>query len=303
MKRDLLSVANLSVDQFHGLLDLTAVLQKGGESLRLQGQTIALLFQKPSLRTKMSFAVAMTQLGGTAIYLASDEVGLGKRESVEDVARVLSRFVEGIVFRAFDHRDVEAMARAATVPVVNALSDAEHPCQTLADLYTVRQKKGGLKGRVMAYVGDGNNVAASLAFGAAMSGMVMRIASPNGYELPKPVLAQAQASAARTGSSVEQMGNPSLAVKNADVVYTDVWTSMGEEQETEKRRVIFKSYQVSDELFALAEPDAIFMHPLPAHRNEEVAPAVLEHPRSVVFDQAENRLHVQKAVLLDLLGR
>ena len=302
MKQDLVSLADITVGHFHRLLDESARLAKGGHARLLEGKSVALLFQKPSLRTKMSFSVAMTQLGGNAIYLAPEEVGLGKRETPEDVARVLSRFVQGIVFRAFDHRDVEVMAKYASVPVINALSDVEHPCQALADIYTAQQHLGVLRGKTIAFIGDGNNVAASLAFGAAMAGACFRIASPLGYELPREVLARARSLGSACGATAEQMVDPWMAVKRADVVYTDVWTSMGQERETALRQQAFRSYQVTEELFALANPDAIFMHPLPAHRNEEVTPAMVDHPRSVVFDQAENRLHVQKALLVDLLG-
>lgn len=301
MKKDVVSVADLSPERFRRLLKLSAALQKEGPSQRLSGQVVALLFQKPSLRTKVSFSIAMTQLGGNSVYLAPEEVGLGKRESIEDVARVLSRFVQAIVFRAFNHRDVELMAQHASVPVINALSDAEHPCQALADLFTIEQKKGDLKGQVISFIGDGNNVAASLALGAAMMGSHFRIASPLGYELPKPVLARARALAEFSGGSVSQMVDPWTAVKMADVVYTDTWTSMGQEAETESRRLAFKSYQVNDELFSLAQADALFMHPLPAHRDQEVTSGVMDNPRSAIFDEAENRLHVQKALLVDLL--
>jgi ornithine carbamoyltransferase len=245
----------------------------------------------------------MTQLGGAAVYLAPEEIGLGKRESVEDVARVLSHLVQAIVFRAFSHEDVAKMAKSATVPVINALSDAEHPCQAMADLFTVQERRGTLRGQVITFVGDGNNVAASLAIGSAMSGASFRIASPSGYELPRPILDRATALAQSSGASVEQLVDPWTAVKGADVVYTDVWTSMGQEAETQMRRKAFQQYTVTEQLFGLAKPDALFMHPLPAHRDEEVTSAVLEHPRSVIFEQAENRLHVQRALLLRLLAK
>lgn len=302
MKRHLLSVADLSSKQVLRILDQASALRKEGAGAPLRGRSVALLFQKPSLRTKVSFSVAVAELGGTAIYLGPEEVGLGKREAPQDVARVLSRMVQAIVFRAMDHRDVETVAKNSSVPVINALSDVEHPCQALADLYTIQQRRGALPGQVVTFVGDGNNVAVSLAFACALTGARFRIASPPGYELPRPLLDQARRMAAQTGGTIDQTADPWISVKNADVVYTDVWTSMGQERETEQRRVAFKSYQVTEELFSLAKPDAIFMHPLPAHRGEEVSSAVLEHSRSAVFEQAENRLHVQKALLLDLVG-
>ena len=298
MKRDFVSIADLSPKELAALLEKAAALKKRRVSRALQGKKLAMIFQKPSLRTRVSFEIAMTETGGHALYLSPDEVGMGKREPPEDVARVLSRYVDGIVARTFAHRDIEALARHATVPVVNALSDAEHPCQAMADLLTVRERKGTVQGKVIAFVGDGNNVANSLLLGSAMLGACFRIASPQGYQVRGDVLGRAKA----FSGAVESYDDPAQAVGGADVVYTDVWTSMGQEQEMERRRRAFAPYQVTPQLLALARPDAVFMHPLPAHRGEEVAPGMLEHPASVVFDQAENRLHAQKALLLDLLG-
>jgi len=268
----------------------------------LAGKALALLFEKPSLRTRVSFDMAMHHLGGHCLYLSPQEVGLGQREPVKDVARVLSRYVDGIAARTFAHETVEELARWAQVPVINALSDGEHPCQALADLLTVEEKLGGLAGVTLAFIGDGNNVARSLCLGAALTGMRFRIASPAGYELPTALVERAQEYAAASGGSVSCPRQPAEAVAGADIVYTDVWASMGQEREAEERRHAFAGYQVTAELMALASPKALFMHDLPAHRGEEVAEAVIEGPQSVVFDQAENRLHAQKAVLALILG-
>lgn len=303
MKRDLVSLADLSTDDLHAILKKASHLKASHRhGHELAGKNLALLFQKPSLRTKVSFDIAMTQLGGHSVYMAPDEVGMGNREATEDVARVLSRYVDAIAARTFSHREIEVLAAHASVPVVNALSNAEHPCQALADLMAIQEKKGTLKGQIIAYVGDGNNVAASLALGAAMTGAHYRIASPQGYGLPATVIARASACARASGATLQELRRPEDAVHGADVVYTDVWASMGQENEAEQRRIHFASYQVTLDLLAQAKSDAIFLHPLPAHRGEEVAPGVLEHRQSAVYDQAENRLHVQKALLLFLLA-
>jgi ornithine carbamoyltransferase len=277
-------------------------LKDAGRTDTLAGPTLALVFEKPSLRTRVSFDVAMRHLGGDCIYLSPPEVGLGERETPADVARVLSRYVDGIAARTFAQKTVSELAEHADVPVINALSDEEHPCQALADLLTVREKKGGLRGVTLAYIGDGNNVANSLALAGGMSGMHVRFASPQGYEVTNDFLTQAESSAAQSGGSIKQLNDPSEAAANADVVYTDVWASMGREDEASARREAFAGYAVDARLMSLARPDAIFMHDLPAHRGEEVAADVIDGPQSVVFDQAENRLHAQKAVLALLLG-
>ncbi len=306
--RDVISIADLSAEEL-ALLLRTALALKGQRlevgalgRAPLQGKTLALVFEKPSLRTRVSFDVAMRQLGGDCIYLSPPEVGLGEREPVADVARVLSRYVDGIAARTFEHATVAALARYAEVPVINALSDGEHPCQALADLQTVMERKGRLAGVTLTFVGDANNVARSLCLGAAMSGMHFRIASPAGYELPASLVAQAQELARASGGSVTLVREPREAVSEADVVYTDVWASMGQEREAAVRREEFAGYQVDAELMALAKGDAIFMHDLPAHRGEEVAEEVIEGAQSVVFDQAENRMHAQKALLALILG-
>jgi ornithine carbamoyltransferase len=260
------------------------------------------MFQKPSLRTRVSFELAMRQLGGQTVYLSPAEVGLGERESVADVARVLSRYVDALAVRTFSHQTLEALASYASVPVINALSDREHPCQALADLLTVCEKKGELAGLTMAYVGDGNNVARSLMLAAALSGMKFRIATPPAYAIDDETFNLAQNTAMGTGAEVFRTDDPHQAVTDADIVYTDVWTSMGQEAEAKARRKAFARYQVDAELLSLAREDAILMHPLPAHHGEEVAAGILDSPASVVFDQAENRLHLQKALLAALLG-
>ncbi len=301
-KRNLLSIADLAPEEIMRLLDRTLELKRGAQSHCLAGKSVAMLFEKPSLRTRVSFDVAVHTLGGHAICLGRDEVGLGSREGVSDVARVLSRYVEAIVARTYAHQTLESLASYATIPVINALSDVEHPCQALGDLVTIKERAGNLKGLTIAFVGDGNNVAASLALGAASVGANFVIASPPGYELPEAITRRASTLAASHGATLCQVVSSKDAVRRADVVYTDVWVSMGQEAQGDQRRADFQGYQVSPKLLALAKPNAAFMHPLPAHHNEEVAEGMLEHPQSVVFDQAENRLHVQKAVLEFLLG-
>ena len=292
--KNLLSIADLESGDIQGLIDSAIKLKQGGKKPLLEGRILALMFEKPSLRTRVSFDVAMKQLGGDAIYLSQAEVGLGQREPISDVARVLSRYVDGIVARTFAHSSVELLAKHASIPVINGLSDEEHPCQVLSDLLTIYEKKGRLEGLTLAYIGDANNVANSLLLATSIMGIDFRIASPKGYEPKGKILAQAR--------KTHFTQDPKEAVENADVVYTDVWTSMGQEAEAEKRKAAFSSYQVDRELLALAKKDAIFMHPLPAHHGEEIAEGLLDLPQSVVFDQAENRLHMQKAILVKLLG-
>ncbi len=296
-KRDFLSITDLSPEEVHDLLRRAKDLKSGTQSASLEGKTVALLFEKPSLRTRVSFDVAVHQLGGHALYLAKDEVGLAGREAVSDVARVLSRYVDVIVARTYAHETLEVLAAYSSIPVINALSDVEHPCQALGDLLTMQEKIGRLEGLNIAVIGDGNNVAASLALGAASMGVNLVIASPPGYELPKHVLHQAESLAGKNGATIRQVTRPEEAAKEADVVYTDVWISMGQEEEAEQRRRDFQGYQINPSLMEIARPGAIFMHPLPAHRGEEVSNEMLDHPQAVVFDQAENRLHAQKAVL------
>ena len=289
---DLISIADLDFEDIQRLINCATRL-KGERSASLDGKVLALIFEKPSLRTRVSFDVAMKQLGGDAIYLSPAEVGLGQREPISDMARVLSRYVDGIVARTFSHQSVELLAQYSSVPVINGLSDEEHPCQVLSDLLTIYEKKGGLEGLKIAYVGDANNVANSLLLATSIMGIDFIMATPPGYK-PKPRWRQ-------KAPRAHYARDPKVAVANADVVYTDVWTSMGQEAEAEHRRAVFSDYQVNSELLALAKSDAIFMHPLPAHHGEEIADGLLDLPQSVVFDQAENRLHIQKAIMLELL--
>jgi len=300
--KDLLSISDLSSEEIRLLISDAVEMKTKGWLSMLNGKTLALIFEKPSLRTRVSFEVAMRQLGGESLYLSPAEVGLGKRESVPDVARVLSRYVDIIVSRTFSHQTLELLADSASVPVINALSDLEHPCQALADLLTIYEKKGELEGLTVAFVGDGNNVANSLLLAAVLAGMNFRIASPPGYRIEEKVLSLAQGYALGSGAEIYLTEEAESAVKGADVVYTDVWTSMGQEAEAEQRCQAFARYQVNSELLSLAKGDAILMHPLPAHRGDEVAEEALDSHKSVIFDQAENRMHIQKALLAQVLG-
>ncbi|MFC2056312.1 ornithine carbamoyltransferase [Chloroflexota bacterium] len=300
--KDFLSISDLSGDDFHSLISDAIDSKDKGWLSSLERKTLAILFEKPSLRTRVSFEVAMRQLGGETIYLSPAEVGLGERESVPDVARVLGRYVDAIAARTFSHQTLEILASYSGVPVINALSDLEHPCQALADFLTIYEKKGELSGLTLAFVGDGNNVAHSLLLAASLTGMNFRIASPAGYAVQETILNLAQEYALATGTKILCTEEPQLAVSESDVVYTDVWTSMGQEAEAQERRHLFGNYRVDSELLSLAKEDAIFMHPLPAHRGEEVTEDILDNPQSVVVDQAENRLHAQKALLAQMLG-
>ena len=304
--KDFLSVLDLRPDEFDRVLDLAATLKRGradGETgpQTLAGKHIALLFEKPSLRTRSTFVIAVRELGGEIIEPPAD-VAFGGRESVEDVARNLERWVAGAVVRTFAQERLEVFAKAAArMRVVNALTDEEHPCQALADIMTLGERLGPLPGRTLAFVGDGNNVAASLAHACSMAGMHLKVASPTGFELPVAAVDAATA-VARQGATVTVLNDPLEAVRNADAVYTDAWASMGQEAEAEAREQAFQSYQVNEELMAKARPDALFMHCLPAHRGQEVTDEVIDSAQSVVFDQSENRLHAQKALLALLMG-
>jgi ornithine carbamoyltransferase len=295
--KDLVSIADLASDDIRNLIESAIELKQWSTKPLLERKALALIFEKPSLRTRVSFDVAMNQLGGHALMLSPAEVGLGEREPIADVARVLSRYVDGIVARTFAHQSVALLAKYATVPVINGLSDEEHPCQVLSDLLTIHEKRGGLGGLTIAYLGDANNVANSLLLVCSLMGIEFRIACPKEYGPKQKVLAQAQ----KSGWQVTWTMDPKEAVKDSDVIYTDVWASMGQEAEAEHRRASFARYQVDQELLSLAKRDAIFMHPLPAHHGEEIAEGLLESPQSVVFDQVENRLHMQKAILVKLL--
>jgi ornithine carbamoyltransferase len=302
-KKDLLSIADLSPADIEKIIASALKMKRWKAPQSLSGKTLVLLFEKPSLRTRVSFEVAIHQLGGFPLYLSPDEVGLGKREQIADVARVLSRYVHCIIGRTFAHQTLQALASHSTVPVINALSDSEHPCQALADIMTIREKKGQLRGLNLAFIGDGNNVANSLLLAAAQVGINSCIASPPGYAVKDEILHMAKGLASHSGSQIALTDKPEQAVKNADVVYTDVWTSMGQEVESAIRRKAFAQYQVDIRLLSLAKKDAIFMHPLPAHHGEEVAEGIIDSPQSVVFDQAENRLHLQKALLHEMLRK
>ncbi len=302
--RNFISMADLSAVETNDLIKFAIKNKKEKKQPAvLAGKNLALLFEKPSLRTRVSFEVAINQLGGNCIYLSPDEVGLGKREPVEDVASVLGRFVDCIIARTFAHSSVVTLADQSGVPVINALDDEEHPCQALADILTIFEKKGKFKGIKLAYVGDGNNVANSLLIACAQAGIEVCLASPIGYEVNDEYLRIADDFSKTSGSMITLTEKPADAVAGADVIYTDVWTSMGQEKESEQRRIIFKDYQVNEALIGMAKKDVIFMHPLPAHPGEETVKGILRHPASVVFDQAENRLHAQRALLIELLGK
>jgi ornithine carbamoyltransferase len=306
--RDFLAAADLSAAELGALLDEAAALKHEWATQRaharqpLAGKTVALLFQKPSLRTRVSFELAAQQLGGSSLYLADGDVGVGRRESAADVARTLERWVDALVARTFQHELVEDLAEAMTAPVVNALTDREHPCQALADLLTLREHFGRLRGLVVAFVGEGNNVFASLAIAGATLGVEVRLAHPPGYGPDLGTLALARGTALRHGGRVSLTHDPRTAVTGAHAVYADTWVSMGDEAEALERRRTFANYRVDADLMARAGPEAAFLHCLPAHRGEEVTDEVIDGPQSAVFDQAENRLHVQKALLAGLLG-
>lgn len=304
MKR-LVSLSDCSSAQMAALLALAGRLKRRrtGQGRELAGKLLALVFQKPSMRTRVSFEAAMTRLGGSCIYLGPDEIGLGSREPVKDVARVLSRYVDGIVVRTFAHDDVLEMARYATVPVINGLSDRSHPCQALSDLLTMRERCGRLQGLRLGYIGDGNNVLYSLLHGCSRCGVSITAAVPRGYEPDPEAVAAARREAARVGASVTVTHQPEAAARDSDVLYADVWTSMGQEEEAARRRAAFAAFQLNARLVALAKPRCIVLHCLPAHRGEEITDGVIEGPRSAVFDQAENRLYMAEAVLVTLLAR
>ena len=303
--RHFLTLADLTPAELQEILDLAVQLKTewkaGGNPPLLGGKVLGMIFQKPSLRTRVSFDMAMLHLGGHALYLSPNEIQLGKRESTADVARVLARYVHVIMARVFDHADVVELAKWSTVPVINGLSNYSHPCQGVADFLTILEHKGTLKGRKLAYLGDSNNVTHSLIFGATKLGMDFALGAPAGYSLRPDVLALAEQFAAESGSRISISTDPRAAIQGADVVYTDTWTSMGQEAEAEKRRKIFPPYQVNPALLAYARPDAIVMHCLPAHRGDEITDEVADGPQSVIFDQAENRMHAQKAILLWVL--
>jgi len=303
MKKDFLSIADWSTEELYQLIDLSKNIKANPEDYRqsLQGKSVATIFEKQSLRTHVTFDVGIYQLGAHAIYLTQADISLGKRESVFDTGKNLERWVDGVVVRTYAHKTCSDLAKAMKIPVINALTDFEHPCQALGDFLTVHEKMWSFSGKKFVFVGDGNNVCHSLMLFAAKVGMGFVANTPKGYEPDKNVFKTASVLAKKMGSTMEIIVDPKEAVKGADVIYTDVWTSMGQETEKEERTKIFKPYQVNKKLFSLANPDAIFMHCLPAHRGEEVTDEVIDSKNSVVFDEAENRLHTQKAVMLTLM--
>jgi len=301
--KDFLSIRDFTPFQIRELLDLAADIKASPKTYAesLKGKSLAMIFEKPSLRTRVTFDVGIQQLGGFSIYLSPAEINLGKRESVYDIARNLERMVQGIMIRTFAHEIVERMAEYAAIPVINGLTDFSHPCQAMADYLTIREVKGRISGLKVAFVGDGNNVAHSLMFAGAQLGARVWVATPAGYEPSDQAQAWARGRGAQTGATLTLTNDPGEAAFDADVIYTDVWASMGQEGEAEKRDRIFRPFQVNSELFANAKGDAIFLHCLPAHRGCEVTDQVIDSPHSVVFQQAENRLHVQKAIMLELM--
>ncbi len=306
MKRDLRAISDLTTKDIEAILKHTAVLKKaqrqGKARTTLKGKSLGMIFEKSSTRTRVSFEVGMFQLGGQALFLSSSDLQIGRGEPISDTAHTLSRYLDGIMIRTFAQSMVDELAKHASIPVINGLSDLHHPCQALADLFTVREKKGRLKGLKLAYVGDGNNVANSLIEACVRVGMHISIACPHGYEPDAGVLREAKREAERTGSRLSIGNDPLKAVKDADAVYTDVWASMGQEAEHALRLRVFKEYQVNAKLINAANPGAIVMHCLPAHRGEEITADVIDGPQSIIFNQAENRLHTQKAVLEMLLA-
>jgi ornithine carbamoyltransferase len=303
MQRHFISIHDLAASDVEAIFDLTASLKREPERYRqsLAGKSLAMIFEKSSTRTRVSFEVGMTQLGGHALFLSARDIQLGRGEPISDTAQVLSRYVDVIMARTFAHQTVVDLARYGTVPVINGLTDDLHPCQGMADYFTLREVFGELKGRKIAYVGDGNNVAHSLMFGAAKVGMDVAIATPEGYECKPHYLELARQDAAAAGVTLTTTHDPREAVSGASAVYTDVWASMGQEEEAEKRRQAFAGWTIDNALMGNAKPDAVFLHCLPAHRGEEVAAEVIDGPQSRIFDEAENRLHVQKAIMLWLM--
>ena len=304
--KDFIAISDYSAAEIQDLLDLAVRLKKqhqtGGNPPLLKGKVLAMIFQKPSLRTRVSFDMAMRHLGGDALYLSPAEIGLGKRESIADVARVLSGYVEALMARVFEHEHVVELARWSGVPVINGLSDFNHPCQGMADALTIQEKFGSLKGLNVTFIGDGNNVAVSLLHVCALLGANFTLASPAGYDLKPKALEIGIQLADQSHSQIRLMRDPHAAVKDAHVIYTDTWTSMGQEEETRIREQVFPPYQVNAGLVAEADKDVIVMHCLPAHRNQELTDEVADGPHSAIFPQAHNRLHAQKAILARLLG-
>jgi len=304
VKKDFLVIMDMTTDDIHETFRLARELKektkKGKKHALLEGQTLAMIFQKPSARTRVSFEVGMFQLGGHALYLAPTDIGLGKRESVADVARVLSRYNHGIMARVFGHDVVEALGRHASIPIINGLSDLVHPCQVMGDMLTILEHRGRFDGLKLAYVGDGNNLANSWINMASRIPMQLNLAVPQGYDPDETTLAKGREAGI---SEINLLRDPKEAVKGVDFIYTDVWASMGQEKEAEKRKKVFKDYQVNEALVAEAKPDVKVLHCLPAHRGYEITDGVMDGPHSIVFDEAENRLHIQKAIMVRLMRR
>jgi len=305
MEKDFLSIHDLSLYEFSQMLDLTAEMKKRPEKHHkdLEHKILAMIFQKPSLRTRMTFEAGMLQLGGEAIYLAPSDIQMGSREGAYDIGKNLERWIDGIMIRTFGHQIAVDLAQSTRIPVINALTDLSHPCQGMADFFTLREHKGGLADLKLAYLGDGNNVCHSLLLAAARAGTKMAVGTPPGYEPSPKTVQMAREDGKETGFEVTLTNDPAAAASGADAVYTDVWASMGQESEKEKRAAIFAPYQVNARLMSHAKKDAVFMHCLPAHRGDEVTDDVIDAPNSIVYDQAENRLHIQKVILALLMGK
>lgn len=305
MKKDLITISDLKVADIEEIFSLTEKLKKklSGLDEPLKGKSLALIFQKPSNRTRVSFEVGMHQLGGDIIYLSPEDIKLGIRESSKDIAKVLSRYLDGIVARTFYHKDIVDLAEFSSIPVINGLSDMHHPCQALADIFTIKEKLGKLKDINLSYIGDGNNVLNSLLQAVSILGMTLNIATPKKYEPDKNIFKEAIKLSKKSGAKIKLVNEPKIIAKGADVIYTDVWTSMGQEKEAKIRKKAFKGFQVNDSLLRFASKEVFVMHCLPAHRNEEITDSVMDGKHSIVFDQAENRLHVQKAILMILMGK
>ncbi|MGE5810663.1 MAG: ornithine carbamoyltransferase [Ignavibacteria bacterium] len=304
--KSLISINDLSFEEINRIFELSRELKdkqkKNIAHKILEGKTLGMIFSKPSTRTRVSFETGIYQLGGIGMYFGPTDLQLKKSENIHDTAKVLSRYLDGIMIRTFDHQDVLDLARHASIPVINGLTDLLHPCQVLADLFTILEKKGRLRGLKLAYVGDGNNMAHSLLYGCSKVGMHISIAAPSGYKPIEQIVNNAVKNSGESGSRIEVIEDPLEAVKDADIIYTDVWASMGQESQAEERKKKFINYQVNRKLIALAKKDYIFMHCLPAHRGDEVTDEVIDSPNSVVFDEAENRLHVQKAIMVLLMS-
>ena len=295
--KDFLSIADLPMNHVNDLINIGCSSKTNPNQNILNKKNLVLLFEKPSLRTRVSFEIGIRQFGGECIYLNKEDVGMNSRENADDIAKVLDRWADGIIARVFQHSTLITLSENTSIPVINALSDQEHPCQAIADLMTIKEHKGNLKGLKVVFVGDGNNVATSLSIGCASVGADFILSCPSGYEIQDDLWLEAQKRASITGAKLEIINDPKSAVSNADVIYTDVWISMGQEDETKNRIEKFSQYQVNPELMSLSNKNAIFMHDMPAHENEEISIGMLDHPQSVVFDQAENRLHAQKGIL------